>query len=136
MKNVLVTGAAKRLGRAIALDLAAHGWNVAIHYNSSEDDADSAAQAVRAFGAEAATLKCDLSKEAETAKLVDRAVRELGPLTALINSASLFENDDWQSMTRQSWDAWQLSALACPSTSEPGVCPHQPARLNSAGFDR
>ena len=47
-KNVLVTGAAKRLGRAIALDLAAHGWNVAIHYNSSEEDADSAAQAARA----------------------------------------------------------------------------------------
>ena len=104
LKNVLVTGAAKRLGRAIALDLATHGWNVAIHYNSSEDDADSAAQAVRAFGAEAATLKCDLSKEAETAKLVDRAVRELGPLTALINSASLFENDDWQSASRKTWD--------------------------------
>jgi len=50
MKTVLVTGAAKRLGRAIALDLAAQGWNVAIHYNSSEEDADSAAQAVRAFG--------------------------------------------------------------------------------------
>jgi len=104
LKTVLVTGAAKRLGRAIALDLAAQGWNIAIHYNSSEDDADSAAQAVRAFGAEAATLKCDLSKEAETAKLVDRAVRELGPLTALINSASLFENDDWQSASRKTWD--------------------------------
>ncbi|HYJ35556.1 MAG TPA: SDR family NAD(P)-dependent oxidoreductase, partial [Rhizomicrobium sp.] len=48
LKTVLVTGAAKRLGRAIALDLAARGWNVAIHYNGSEDDADSAAQAVRA----------------------------------------------------------------------------------------
>ena len=104
LKNVLVTGAAKRLGRAIALDLGAHGWNVAIHYNSSEEDADSAAQAVRAFGGEAAMLKCDLSKEAETATLVDRAVKELGPLTALINSASLFENDDWQTATRKTWD--------------------------------
>jgi NAD(P)-dependent dehydrogenase (short-subunit alcohol dehydrogenase family) len=104
LKNVLVTGAAKRLGRAIALDLAAAGWNVAIHYNGSEEDADSAAQAARAFGADATTVKCDLSKEAETATLVDRAAREIGPLTALINSASLFENDDWQSATRQSWD--------------------------------
>ena len=104
MKNVLVTGAAKRLGRAIALDLAAAGWNVAIHYNTSEEDADSAAQAVRAFGAEAAPLKCDLSKEAETAELVDRAAREIGPLTALINSASLFENDDWQTASRKTWD--------------------------------
>jgi len=113
-KTVLVTGAAKRLGRAIALDLATHGWNVAIHYNSSEDDADSAAQAVRAFGAEAATLKCDLSKEAETAKLVDRAVRELGPLTALINSASLFENDDWQSASRKTWDDHIETNLRAP----------------------
>jgi NAD(P)-dependent dehydrogenase (short-subunit alcohol dehydrogenase family) len=103
-KSVLVTGAAKRLGRAIALDLARDGWNVAIHYNGSEDDADSAAQAVRAFGAEAAALKCDLSKEEETARLVDRAVSEIGPLTALVNSASLFENDDWQSATRKTWD--------------------------------
>jgi NAD(P)-dependent dehydrogenase (short-subunit alcohol dehydrogenase family) len=104
LKTVLVTGAAKRLGRAIALDLAAQGWNVAIHYNSSEEEADSAAQAVRAFGTEATTLKCDLSKEAETATLVDRAVKEIGPLTALINSASLFENDDWQSASRKTWD--------------------------------
>jgi len=104
LKTVLVTGAAKRLGRAIALDLAARGWNVAIHYNGSEDDADSAAQAVRAFGGDAAILQCDLSKEAETVTLVDRAVKELGPLTALINSASLFENDDWQSASRKTWD--------------------------------
>ena len=103
MRNVLVTGAAKRLGRAIALDLAEAGWNVAIHYNSSEEEADSAAQAARAFGADAAILKCDLSQEAQTATLVDRAAKEIGPLTALINSASLFENDDWQSATRKSW---------------------------------
>ena len=114
LKTVLVTGAAKRLGRAIALDLAAHGWNVAIHYNSSEDDADSATQAVRAFGAEAAILKCDLSKETETAALVDRAVKELGPLTALINSASLFENDDWQSASRKTWDDHIETNLRAP----------------------
>lgn len=114
MKNVLVTGAAKRLGRAIALDLAAAGWNVAIHYNGSEEDADSAAQAARAFGADAATLKCDLSKEAETTSLVDRAAKEIGPLTALINSASLFENDDWQSATRQSWDDHMEVNLRAP----------------------
>jgi NAD(P)-dependent dehydrogenase (short-subunit alcohol dehydrogenase family) len=114
LKNALVTGAAKRLGRAIALDLAAAGWNVVIHYNGSEEDADSAAQAARAFGADAATVKCDLSKEAETATLVDRAVREIGPLTALINSASLFENDDWQSATRQSWDDHMEVNLRAP----------------------
>jgi NAD(P)-dependent dehydrogenase (short-subunit alcohol dehydrogenase family) len=114
VKNVLVTGAAKRLGRAIALNLAAAGWNVAIHYNSSHEDADSAAQAVRAFGGEAAVLKSDLSKENETATLVERAAAEIGPLTALINSASLFENDDWQSATRKSWDDHIETNLRAP----------------------
>src|ERR1043165_3056155 len=105
LKTVLVPGAAKRLGRAIALDLAAHGWNVAIHYNGSEEDAGSAAQAGRGVGGAAATLPSDLSHEAQTANLVERAVKDLGPLTALINSASLFENDDWQTATRRTWDA-------------------------------
>jgi NAD(P)-dependent dehydrogenase (short-subunit alcohol dehydrogenase family) len=113
-RTVLVTGAAKRLGRAIALDLAECGWNVAIHYHGSEDDADSAAQAARAFGVDAAALKCDLSQEADTATLVSRAATELGPLTALINSASLFENDDWQSATRRSWDAHIETNLRAP----------------------
>jgi NAD(P)-dependent dehydrogenase (short-subunit alcohol dehydrogenase family) len=113
-KTVLVTGAAKRLGRAIALDLAGNGWNVAIHYHGSAEDADGVAQAARAFGVEATALKCDLSREAETATLVDQAVKELGPLTALINSASLFENDDWQSATRKTWDDHIETNLRAP----------------------
>jgi NAD(P)-dependent dehydrogenase (short-subunit alcohol dehydrogenase family) len=104
MKTALVTGAGRRLGRAIALDLAADGWNIVIHYNSSEDEADSAAQSVRAFGMEAATVRCDLSKESDTLTLIDRATAELGPLTALVNSASLFEDDAWNTVTRKSWD--------------------------------
>ena len=114
MKNVLVTGAAKRLGRAIALDLAAAGWNVAVHYHGSAEDADSAVQQARAFGVEAIALKCDLSKEDQTSALVERAAREIGPLTALINSASLFENDDWQSATRKSWDDHIETNLRAP----------------------
>lgn len=104
MKNVLVTGAAKRLGRAIALDLADAGWNVALHYNTSRKDAESAAEAVRAKGVRAALLQADLSQEEQNQALVARAAAAIGPLTALINSASIFENDDWQSATRASWD--------------------------------
>jgi NAD(P)-dependent dehydrogenase (short-subunit alcohol dehydrogenase family) len=113
-KTVLVTGAAKRLGRAIALDLAGAGWNVAIHYHGSAEDADGVAQAARAFGVEATALKCDLSREDETTTLVYQAARELGPLTALINSASLFENDDWQSATRKTWDDHIETNLRAP----------------------
>ena len=114
MKNALVTGAAKRLGRAIALDLAAAGWNVAIHYHGSESDAQSAADEARAKGIKAATLKADLSQEDQTATLVSRAAGEIGPLTALINSASLFENDDWKTATRQSWDDHMQTNLRAP----------------------
>jgi NAD(P)-dependent dehydrogenase (short-subunit alcohol dehydrogenase family) len=114
LKNVLVTGAAKRLGRAIALDLAAAGWNVAIHYHGSADDAEGAAVEARARGVKTATLKSDLSQEDQTATLVARAATAIGPLTALINSASLFENDDWQSASRQSWDDHIETNLRAP----------------------
>jgi NAD(P)-dependent dehydrogenase (short-subunit alcohol dehydrogenase family) len=113
-KTVLVTGAAKRLGRAIALDLARDGWNVAIHYNGSEKDAQSAAEEVRKLGPRATAIQADLSKEDETANIVARAAKDIGPLTALVNSASLFEADDWQSATRQSWDAHMNVNLRAP----------------------
>ena len=114
IRNVLVTGAAKRLGRAIALHLAGEGWNVAIHYHGSAGEAESAAQEARAKGVKATTVKADLSREEESAALVGRAAAELGPLTALINSASLFENDDWQSASRASWDAHMETNLRAP----------------------
>lgn len=114
LKTVLVTGAAKRLGRAIAIDLAGAGWNVAIHFHGSAQDADDTAAAVRAQGVKAALVQCDLSQENETATLIDRAAKQLGPLTALINSASLFENDDWQSATRKSWDDHIETNLRAP----------------------
>ena len=114
IKNVLVTGAARRLGRVIALHLASQGWNVALHYRGSAGEAESAAHEIRAKGVKAATFKADLAREEETAALVGRAAAELGPLTALINSASLFENDDWQSASRASWEAHMETNLRAP----------------------
>ena len=114
MKNVLVTGAAKRLGRAIALDLAAAGWNVAIHYNGSADDAEQVATEVRAKGVRAALVRGNFAREQETAAMVPAAAKAIGPLTALINSASLFEDDDWRSATRQSWDDHMEANLRAP----------------------
>lgn len=104
VKTVLVTGAAKRLGRAIALYLAHAGWDVALHFNSSDADARTAAATIRGMGRRVALLGADLGNEDETAGLVARAIAELGPLGALVNCASLFENDDWASATRASWD--------------------------------
>jgi len=114
MKNVLVTGAAKRLGRAIALDLAANGWNVALHYHGSEAEAQSTAQEASAQGVTSMALKANLSREEETATLVARAAAAIGPLTALINSASLFEPDDWRTADRRSWDDHMETNLRAP----------------------
>ena len=114
VKTALVTGAAKRLGRAIALDLARHGWSIALHYNSSEKEARATAADAATTGVKVALLKADLGRESETATLVERAAAELGPLTALINSASLFENDDWYSVTRESWDKHMEVNLRAP----------------------
>lgn len=112
--NVLVTGAAKRLGRAIALDLARHGWNVAIHYNASEREARVTCEDVRAAGVRAVTVKADLAREEETESIVQQAAEALGPLAALINSASVFENDRWYSADRASWDRHMEVNLRAP----------------------
>ncbi len=114
MSAVLITGAAKRLGRAIALDLAGTGWDVAVHYNGSTKDAEATANDIRALGRRAALLQADVSKEEETRALIGRATKELGPVTALVNSASLFENDDWQSASRESWDKHMEVNLRAP----------------------
>jgi NAD(P)-dependent dehydrogenase (short-subunit alcohol dehydrogenase family) len=113
-KTVLITGAAKRLGRAIALSLAGDGWDVAVHYNGSQKDAEETAKDIRALGRRTALLQADVSKEAETRALVGRAAAELGPVTALINSASLFDNDDWRSASRESWDKHMEVNLRAP----------------------
>jgi NAD(P)-dependent dehydrogenase (short-subunit alcohol dehydrogenase family) len=114
LKAVLVTGAAKRLGRAIALDLARHGWNLAIHYNNSEKEARATEADARTAGVKVALLKADLSREADMAALVGRAAEALGPLSALVNSASVFESDDWYSVSRESWDRHMETNLRAP----------------------
>jgi NAD(P)-dependent dehydrogenase (short-subunit alcohol dehydrogenase family) len=112
--TVLVTGGAKRLGRAIVLDLARHGWDIALHYHSSEKEARATCGDAQTTGVKVALLKADLGREAETAGLVEAAAKELGPLTALVNSASLFENDDWYSVSRESWDRHMETNLRAP----------------------
>jgi NAD(P)-dependent dehydrogenase (short-subunit alcohol dehydrogenase family) len=92
-RTALVTGAGKRIGRAIALGLAAAGWDVAVHYRQSEHEAQETAAAIRALGRRAALLQCELSDEAATRELVPRAIAALGPLGCVVNNASLFEFD-------------------------------------------
>ncbi|QYF94949.1 SDR family oxidoreductase [Massilia sp. PAMC28688] len=89
----LVTGAGRRLGRAIALGLAAAGWDVALHWRASEDDARATAAAIEALGRRAALLQCDLADEAAVRALLGRAAAALGPVTCVVNNASQFDYD-------------------------------------------
>jgi NAD(P)-dependent dehydrogenase (short-subunit alcohol dehydrogenase family) len=132
MSAVLVTGAAKRLGRAIALDLAAAGWDVAVHYNGSQKDAEATAKDIRALGRRVALLQADVSREDETRALIGRATAELGPLTALVNSASLFENDDWQTAGRESWDKHMDVNLRAPFVLAQEFAKALPADMHGA----
>ena len=112
--TALVTGAGKRLGRAMALYLAGRGHDIAVHYASSEGDAASLAIEIRALGRRAQTFRADLLAEAETEALIPSATAALGPLTVLVNNASIFEYDRIDTATRQSWDRHIESNLRAP----------------------
>lgn len=115
MKRALVTGGAKRLGRAMAIYLAGRGIDVAIHYHGSDEAAQATAAEARAKGVRAEILQADLLDEAQMAPLVDRAAQALGgPLDLLINNASIFEYDTIHSATRESWDRHFNSNLRAP----------------------
>lgn len=115
MTNALVTGAGKRLGRAMALYLAERGFDVAVHYNASRDEADKVVSEIRAMGRRAEAVHADLLDEEQTQGLMASATAALGgPFTVLINSASIFEHDDFESATRESWDRAIESNLRAP----------------------
>lgn len=94
--TALVTGGAKRIGKAIVEDLAAHGFAVAIHCNRSRREAEALAEAIRSSGGRAAVLQADLTDPVATGALVAEAAGALGPVGLLVNSASIFEDDSVQ----------------------------------------
>lgn len=110
----LVTGAGQRIGRAIALALAEAGFHVGVHCHSSIDGAEATAAEVRARGLRSVVLRADLSIEAETERLVPAVQAELGPVGVLVNNASVFERDEWDSATRLSWDRHMEPNLRAP----------------------
>jgi NAD(P)-dependent dehydrogenase (short-subunit alcohol dehydrogenase family) len=110
----LVTGGARRIGRALAQACADAGYDVAIHVRSLGDDAEASAGQVRSAGRKAAILACDLRKESAVVALVGEAEAELGPVTLLVNCASVFEKDAFQTFNRASWDAHLEINLRAP----------------------
>jgi len=113
-RAALVTGGARRIGREIALSLAADGWAVAVHYHGSAGAAGEVVAEIEALGGKAVALAADLASEASVATLIPRAAAALGPLGCLVNNASVFEHDSARGATRASWDAHMEVNLRAP----------------------
>ncbi|MDO5658211.1 MAG: SDR family oxidoreductase [Paracoccus sp. (in: a-proteobacteria)] len=114
MSVALVTGAARRLGRAMALELAAQGHDVAIHYHGSKDEAERTAADCRKAGVRAAIFNANLLDLDQTEMLMARVVDGLGQVSVLVNNASIFDYDNMRTASRESWDRHIGSNLRAP----------------------
>ncbi len=101
----LVTGAADRIGAAIAERLSADGWKVVVHYRSSAEKAQATVARMKAAGGVAALVRADLANRRQRAGLIAAAARHFGPLTLLVNNASIFEKDAATDIDEALWDA-------------------------------
>ncbi len=127
--NVLITGAAKRIGRSIAIQMAQQGWNVAIHAHHSVENANALQNELKGLGVEAVALSADLAVDAEASALFDAAAQALGPISCLINNASVFEQDTALDVTRESWDLHMEVNLRAPFVLSQCLAQHLPAGL-------
>jgi NAD(P)-dependent dehydrogenase (short-subunit alcohol dehydrogenase family) len=128
--TALVTGAARRLGRAMALRLAERGHDVVVHYAGSAEEAEATADAIRGMGRNAKTVQADLTREAEMQTLLPAAAEAIGtPITVLVNNASIFEYDTIGTATRDSWDRHLESNLRAPFVLSQAMAAQVPQAL-------
>ena len=112
-KNLLITGAATRVGRAIALHFAGRGWNIAIHYFKSAPKAKKLKKIIEQNWVKVALIKADLRNPKQVEKIINIAKRKLGTIDCIINNAALFEKDDIDNFTTKSWnDHLNINLLA------------------------
>ena len=111
---ILITGAAKRIGRQLALDLAAAGHDIVVHYNESLREADEVASSIRALGGRVALVQGDLADDDIAERLIGSAAKQIGLLTALINNASIYEFDEIGSIDTKTWQRHMDINLRAP----------------------
>ncbi|MDZ4792024.1 MAG: SDR family oxidoreductase [Hyphomicrobiales bacterium] len=112
--TALITGAAHRIGRAIALHLASHGWRIGVHYRSSQAEAKRLVDHIQTSGGSAAAIYADLSDIGAVQTLPGKCADQLGTANLLINNASLFEDDKLQTASLESWDAHMACNVRAP----------------------
>ncbi len=114
-KTILITGAATRIGRVLTKGLANNGWTVAIHYNSSQKQAQTLAKDIILSGGQAVTLQADLTEPSQTEVLIVQAAQKLGrPLDALVNNASVYLPDDAREFTAEQLNTHMAVNLTAP----------------------
>jgi len=112
-KNILITGAATRVGKAIALHFAERGWNVALHYFRSSSKAKQLKKIIEQSWVKVALIKADLKNPKQAEKIIPLARKKLGTIDCLVNNAALFEKDDIGNFTSKSWnDHLNINLLA------------------------
>lgn len=114
MAGALITGAARRIGARLALELAQAGYDVALHHRSGAEEAAAVAHQIEALGRRCVLLPADLTDASARDALPARAAQALGGLSVLVNNASLFRYDTLQTLTPQSWDAHIAANLTAP----------------------
>jgi NAD(P)-dependent dehydrogenase (short-subunit alcohol dehydrogenase family) len=113
-KVVLVTGGARRIGREVARAFAVRGWNVAVHYGSSADEAAITVAELVALGVGASAFACDLSSETDVGALVPTVVKHFGQIDAIVNNAAHFDYDDAQTFSAATLQRHMLPNLMAP----------------------
>ena len=112
-KNLLITGAATRVGKAIALHFAEKGWNIALHYFKSPSKAQNLKKIIEQNWVKVTLIKADLKNVKQVEKIILLAKKQLGTIDCLINNAALFEKDDISNFTQKSWnDHLNINLLA------------------------
>ena len=123
-KSALVTGAAKRIGRAIALKLASAGANVAITYRGSRAEAEQTARELLALGANSLAVPCDLDSKDSILEAVAATVAEFGQLDLLVNNAGLFESAPLEDISAEQWDRMFSANARGPFLMAQAALPH------------
>jgi NAD(P)-dependent dehydrogenase (short-subunit alcohol dehydrogenase family) len=123
-KAVLVTGAAKRIGRAIALRLAANGANVAIAYRGSQTEAEETVREATVLGVGAVAIRVDLTDAASIREMVAAAVAEFGRLDMIVNNAGMFESAALETVSVEQWDTMFATNTRAPFLVAQAAFPH------------